>query len=170
MVRAPACSEDIRAEVAELLGVGVDAVQTADNLISQGLDSIRMMSLAGRWRRQGIDVDFAALSATPTIEAWSELVVLGADSQAAADDSPEDRDPRYVERSRGPDAPRDAPTALQVSALFEDVQVVAHAVGRSDVELDTDLADGRRVSVLPRGSLDERKDFARSFAKHFDPP
>ncbi|WAJ43622.1 amino acid adenylation domain-containing protein [Mycobacterium sp. Aquia_216] len=87
MVRAPACSEDIRAEVAELLGVGVDAVQPADNLISQGLDSIRMMSLAGRWRRQGIDVDFAALSATPTIEAWSELVVVAADSQAAAADA-----------------------------------------------------------------------------------
>ncbi|PRI15842.1 non-ribosomal peptide synthetase [Mycobacterium shigaense] len=74
MVRSPAYSEDIRAEVAELLGVGVDAVHPGDNLIGQGLDSIRMMSLAGRWRRQGIDVDFAALSASPTIEAWSELV------------------------------------------------------------------------------------------------
>ncbi|WP_445159576.1 non-ribosomal peptide synthetase [Mycobacterium sp. Dal123C01] len=86
MVRAPACSEDIRAEVAELLGVGVDAVQPGDNLISQGLDSIRMMSLAGRWRRQGVDVDFATLSATPTIEAWSELVAAG--SHAAATDEP----------------------------------------------------------------------------------
>ena len=73
MVRAPACSEDIRAEVAELLGVDVDAVHPGSNLIGQGLDSIRMMTLAGRWRRQGIDVDFATLSATPTIEAWSEL-------------------------------------------------------------------------------------------------
>ncbi|OBA64257.1 non-ribosomal peptide synthetase [Mycobacterium sp. 1100029.7] len=84
MVRAPACSEDIRAEVAELLGVGVDAVQPADNLISQGLDSIRMMSLAGRWRRLGIDVDFAALSASPTIDAWSALVA--ASSQTATPD------------------------------------------------------------------------------------
>ncbi|MDT5116098.1 MAG: mycobactin phenyloxazoline synthetase [Mycobacterium sp.] len=87
MVRVPACSEDIRAEVAELLGVGVDAVQPADNLISQGLDSIRMMSLAGRWRRQGVDVDFATLSATPTVEAWSELVAAG--SHAAAAESPD---------------------------------------------------------------------------------
>jgi mycobactin phenyloxazoline synthetase len=86
VVRAPACSEDIRAEVADLLGVGVDAVQPTDNLISQGLDSIRMMSLAGRWRRQGIDIDFATLSATPTIEAWSALVAAGA--HAAADELP----------------------------------------------------------------------------------
>jgi mycobactin phenyloxazoline synthetase len=69
---------DVRAEVAELLGVGADTVDPAGNLISQGLDSIRMMSLAGKWRRRGIDVDFAALSADPTIEAWSRLVGVDA--------------------------------------------------------------------------------------------
>jgi mycobactin phenyloxazoline synthetase len=65
---------DIRAEVAELLGVSADTVDPGGNLISQGLDSIRMMSLAGRWRRNGIAVDFAALAAEPTIEAWALLV------------------------------------------------------------------------------------------------
>ena len=48
MVRAPACSENIRAEVAELAGVGVDAVQPADNSTCQGTGSVRVMSLAGR--------------------------------------------------------------------------------------------------------------------------
>lgn len=71
---------DVRAEVAELLGVSADSVDPGGNLISQGLDSIRMMSLAGKWRRRGIDVDFAALSADPTIEAWSLLVGDGADA------------------------------------------------------------------------------------------
>lgn len=74
MVRASARSEDVRAEVAELLGVAVDDVDPSTNLVGQGLDSIRMMTLAGRWRRQGIDVDFATLAATPTIEAWADLV------------------------------------------------------------------------------------------------
>ena len=64
----------IRAEVAELLGVSADTVDPDGNLISQGLDSIRMMTLAGRWRRRGIAVDFATLAAAPTIEAWSVLV------------------------------------------------------------------------------------------------
>jgi mycobactin phenyloxazoline synthetase len=72
----------VRAEVAELLGVGADTVDPGGNLISQGLDSIRMMSLAGRWRRRGIDVDFAALAAEPTIEAWSLLVSAGDDDAA----------------------------------------------------------------------------------------
>ena len=43
----------IRGEVAELLGVGAEAVDPEGDLVSQGLDSIRMMSLAGRWRRRG---------------------------------------------------------------------------------------------------------------------
>ena len=46
---------DVRAEVAELLGVSADSVDPAGNLVSQGLDSIRMMSLAGKWRRRGVD-------------------------------------------------------------------------------------------------------------------
>lgn len=76
-MHATACSEIIRAEVAELLGVRADALHPGANLVGQGLDSIRMMSLVGRWRRKGIAVDFATLAATPTIEAWSQLVSAG---------------------------------------------------------------------------------------------
>lgn len=93
MVHAPARSEDIRAEVAELLGVDADAVQPGSNLIGQGLDSIRIMTLAGRWRRQGIAVDFATLAETPTVEAWAELVNAGkpsADRPAEPADAPAD--------------------------------------------------------------------------------
>ncbi|OCB40973.1 non-ribosomal peptide synthetase [Mycobacterium malmoense] len=81
MVRASARSEDVRAEVAELLGVEVDDIHPDANLIGQGLDSIRMMTLAGRWRRRGIPVDFATLAATPTIEAWSGLVTADAPAE-----------------------------------------------------------------------------------------
>lgn len=77
---------DVRAEVADVLGVSADTVDPTANLISQGLDSIRMMSLAGKWRRRGIDVDFAALSAEPTIEAWSRLVGAGSSSGASEPD------------------------------------------------------------------------------------
>lgn len=93
MVHAPARSEDIRAEVAELLGVDVEAVQPGSNLIGQGLDSIRIMTLAGRWRRQGLAIDFATLAETPTIEAWARLVGTGgpsADRPAEPADAPAD--------------------------------------------------------------------------------
>jgi mycobactin phenyloxazoline synthetase len=93
VVHASARSEDIRAEVAELLGVDVDAVQPGSNLIGQGLDSIRMMTLAGRWRRQGIAIDFATLAETPTIEAWARLIdagVQGFDQQILTAEAPGD--------------------------------------------------------------------------------
>lgn len=143
MVRAPACSEDIRAEVAELLGVGVDAVSPADNLISQGLDSIRMMSLAGRWRRQGIDVDFATLSATPTIEAWSELVVQAADSQGAVDESGDDR----AAETDG-DATEPFPLAPMQHAMWvgrHDGQQFGGVAGHLYVEFDGGTVDPDRL-------------------------
>ncbi|KUI23473.1 non-ribosomal peptide synthetase [Mycobacterium sp. GA-1285] len=65
----------VREEVAELLGVSPDEVDPNADLIACGLDSIRMMSLSGRWRKQGIDVNFAALAENPTVAAWSALVV-----------------------------------------------------------------------------------------------
>jgi mycobactin phenyloxazoline synthetase len=88
VVCAAAGWQAIRTEVADLLGISADAVDPSVNLINQGLDSIRMMALAGRWRRQGIAIDFAALAATPTVEAWSTLLsssplVQGADKQPA---------------------------------------------------------------------------------------
>jgi len=88
-VVSPAVSaEAIRGEVAELLGVGIEAIDPEGNLVGQGLDSIRMMALAGRWRRQGIAVDFATLAATPTIEAWSELVTTGSPAYGADEPAP----------------------------------------------------------------------------------
>src|SRR3990170_4055317 len=62
---AATSSESVRGEVAELLGVSPDAVDPDADLIASGLDSIRMMSLSGRWRKQGIEVGFAALAANP---------------------------------------------------------------------------------------------------------
>jgi mycobactin phenyloxazoline synthetase len=81
---AAANSHTIREEVAELLGISPDDVDPDTDLISQGLDSIRMMSLAGRWRRQGIDIDFASLAAEPSVSAWSGLVSSATVTQPAA--------------------------------------------------------------------------------------
>ena len=71
---APTTAQSVRDEVAELLGVSSDELDPQADLIASGLDSIRMMSLSGRWRRQGIDVGFAALAANPTVSAWTDLV------------------------------------------------------------------------------------------------
>ncbi|WP_246833607.1 amino acid adenylation domain-containing protein [Williamsia sp. 1138] len=64
----------IREQVAAQLGVAVDDVEVNADLIGLGLDSIRMMKIAGSWRKRGHDVNFAQLAAAPTVSAWAELI------------------------------------------------------------------------------------------------
>ncbi|OUC77718.1 non-ribosomal peptide synthetase [Gordonia lacunae] len=75
---------DIRGEVGAALGVSPESLDPDQDLIAQGLDSLRMMRLAGTWRKRGIDIDFARLAAQPTITAWAAL--LGGASAPVADD------------------------------------------------------------------------------------
>ncbi len=84
MVGAATSSQTVRAEVAQLLGVHPGSLDPQADLIASGLDSIRMMSLAGRWRKQGIDVGFADLAANPTVAAWCDLVAGHVPNTAAA--------------------------------------------------------------------------------------
>jgi mycobactin phenyloxazoline synthetase len=130
----------VRAEVADLLGVSADTVDPDGNLISQGLDSIRMMSLAGRWRRRGIAVDFAMLAATPTIEAWSQLI-----SEAQADTS----DPVDARAATTPGTPDDAfPLAPMQHAMWigrHDDQPLGGVAGHLYVEFDGHAIDPGRL-------------------------
>ncbi|OBI37561.1 non-ribosomal peptide synthetase [Mycobacterium colombiense] len=143
MVHASARSDDIRAEVAELLGVDVDAVQPGSNLISQGLDSIRIMTLAGRWRRQGVDIDFATLAENPTVEAWAGLVSAGghgADRQTVPAPAPAD-----VELS-GEDEPFSlAPMQHAMWVGRQDNQQLGGVAGHLYVEFDGGLIDAQRL-------------------------
>ncbi|UWW08196.1 non-ribosomal peptide synthetase [Mycolicibacterium brumae] len=82
----------VRDQVAELLGVDAETLDPDADLIASGLDSIRMMSLSGRWRRQGIDVGFAALSQNPTISAWARLLGDRAPGDSAPSQPSEQRD------------------------------------------------------------------------------
>ena len=45
-----------------------------DNLIDYGLDSVRMMALAARWRKVHGDIDFVMLAQNPPIDAWWKLL------------------------------------------------------------------------------------------------
>ena len=74
---------DVRDEVAGVLGVDADSLSPTDDLVMHGLDSLRIMRLAGQWRKRGHDIDFARMAAEPTLQAWSAL--LGAATSEAAD-------------------------------------------------------------------------------------
>ncbi|WP_147198769.1 isochorismatase [Pantoea sp. MBD-2R] len=45
-----------------------------ENLIDYGLDSVRMMALAARWRKVYSDIDFVMLAKNPTLAAWWTLL------------------------------------------------------------------------------------------------
>ncbi|MGB8388303.1 amino acid adenylation domain-containing protein [Mycobacterium sp.] len=151
MVRAPAHAEDIRSEVAELLGVRVDAVHPAGNLVGQGLDSIRMMTLAGRWRRRGIAVDFAALAATPTIEAWAELVAVGSATRGHAPLAGDGADQHADEAALPVDAPAEPfPLAPMQHAMWvgrQDNQEFGGVAGHLYVEFDGGPVDPELLRI-----------------------
>ncbi|MFY2858787.1 amino acid adenylation domain-containing protein [Mycobacterium sp. THU-M104] len=69
--------DQIRVTVAAQLGCPATEIADDDNLIQLGLNSIRMMALAGRWRKRGADITFAQLADAPTVESWHAL--LGAE-------------------------------------------------------------------------------------------
>jgi mycobactin phenyloxazoline synthetase len=77
-------------EVADLLGIAPADLDKDADLIGQGLDSIRMMSLSGRWRKRGFDIDFATLAANPTVSAWAALLTGDGSAQPSgpAGDTP----------------------------------------------------------------------------------
>ncbi|MCV6985431.1 amino acid adenylation domain-containing protein [Mycobacterium shinjukuense] len=73
--------DQIRATVAAELGCAAQDVADHDDLIRLGLNSIRMMALAGGWRQRGAHVTFAELAASPTVASWYGL--LSGDAGAA---------------------------------------------------------------------------------------
>ncbi|MCF8579010.1 isochorismatase [Enterobacter ludwigii] len=69
----PASKEALRAMILPLLDES-DEPMDDENLIDYGLDSVRMMALAARWRKVHGDIDFVMLAKNPTIDAWWTLL------------------------------------------------------------------------------------------------
>lgn len=81
----PTLRDRLRADIAAQLDVPPDEVHDEADLIGLGLDSIRMMRLAGGWRKRGHDIDFARLSGAPNLAAWARL--MGDDAGSAPADA-----------------------------------------------------------------------------------
>ncbi|MCD7438237.1 amino acid adenylation domain-containing protein [Streptomyces lincolnensis] len=87
----PDLPRTIRPLLADWLGPDAERVGPHDNLIEQGLDSIRLMTVSAALRRAGIRLTFAELARTPTLHAWRELLAERCPSPDGrpADDAPE---------------------------------------------------------------------------------
>ena len=69
----PASKTALRALILPLLDES-DVPMDDENLIDYGLDSVRMMALAARWRKVHGDIDFVMLAKNPTLDAWWALL------------------------------------------------------------------------------------------------
>lgn len=75
--------ERVCADLADVLDEPDLALDDDTNLIDLGLDSIRIMSLIERWRRDGVEVSFMELIDRPTLGEWWQLLASRS-SQVAA--------------------------------------------------------------------------------------
>ncbi|MFD6911996.1 phosphopantetheine-binding protein [Streptomyces virginiae] len=61
-------------DVADVLYTEPSDVSLEEDLIDQGLDSIRLMSLVEKWRAEGARISFVDLAERPTLRQWAELL------------------------------------------------------------------------------------------------
>ena len=76
--------ERMRQDVARTLHEDPAELADDDNLIELGLDSIRAMALATRWREAGVPMEFADMAVQPTLAHWWQLAQRALAGQAAA--------------------------------------------------------------------------------------
>ncbi|CUZ01618.1 Isochorismatase [Serratia marcescens] len=64
----------LRQQILPLLDEDSEDMGNDETLIDYGLDSVRIMELATRWRKIRSDIDFIALARNPTIDSWWALL------------------------------------------------------------------------------------------------
>ena len=73
LLPVPGSKAALRAVILPLLDESDEPLDD-ENLIDYGLDSVRMMALAARWRKVYGDIDFVMLAKNPSIDAWWALL------------------------------------------------------------------------------------------------
>jgi bifunctional isochorismate lyase/aryl carrier protein len=73
-VSEPLTLDQVRADIAELLYLSPSDVDDSADLLTEGLDSVRILSLVERWREAGADINFMQLAEAPTVAAWWRLL------------------------------------------------------------------------------------------------
>jgi len=66
--------ESMRADIARILHEDPADIADDDNLMDLGLDSMRTMTLASRWRDEGAAIEFSEMAFNATLKYWWSLV------------------------------------------------------------------------------------------------
>ncbi|QNW99669.1 isochorismatase [Acinetobacter seifertii] len=72
---SPLTQAGIVQAVSEQLQIPASNIQLNDDLLMLGLDSVRLMTLVGKWQAYGAQVSFEDLAEQPTLEVWIEKLV-----------------------------------------------------------------------------------------------
>lgn len=70
----PQIITDLRAKVADIIGVSAEEIDTVEELYDQGLDSVRLVDIVNWLREQGYDVEFADFTEDTSLDAWQEIL------------------------------------------------------------------------------------------------
>lgn len=66
---------EIRLTVAKELNMPIEEIEDDDNLVLLGMNSVQLMTLAGRWKSRGIAVSFETLAEDPCLSAWIKKIL-----------------------------------------------------------------------------------------------
>lgn len=66
--------EQMRADIARMIGEEPEEIGLDDNLMDLGLDSMRLMNLILMWQEAGVDLDFGDFAEHFTLSAWWSAV------------------------------------------------------------------------------------------------
>ncbi|MCF4007355.1 phosphopantetheine-binding protein [Corynebacterium uropygiale] len=64
----------LRARVAELLEISPEEIDPDEELMDQGLDSVRLSEVLRFLRGHGVDLDYADLIEDTSLSAWEDLL------------------------------------------------------------------------------------------------
>ncbi len=71
---SPITLERMRHDIALMLHEDPSEIRDDDNLLDLGLDSMRIMTLASRWRDAGAKLEFSDMAAVLTLAQWWALI------------------------------------------------------------------------------------------------
>lgn len=72
--QAPLTLDQMHIDIARLVNEAPEALELDDNLLDWGLDSMRIFNVSVEWNKTGLELRFADLAETPTLNDWWEIV------------------------------------------------------------------------------------------------